>query len=76
MATVVNTVLSPRQTSHVRVDTEAATVELDHLYGYDDDAGRVTPAPGAEEAVERAWSAAPAGTASSHLAQLAAVLGA
>jgi hypothetical protein len=36
MATITNSAISPRQTSRLRFDTEAATVELEHLYGYDD----------------------------------------
>ncbi|MCK0118607.1 Gfo/Idh/MocA family oxidoreductase [Isoptericola sp. S6320L] len=55
MASITNSLLSPRQTSALRVDTERATVELEHLYGYDDDAWRVTAAPGHED-VLRAWS--------------------
>lgn len=34
LASVVNSVLSRRQESYVRVDLTAATVELRHLYGY------------------------------------------
>ncbi|GAA1007535.1 oxidoreductase [Acrocarpospora pleiomorpha] len=34
MASVVNSVLSPREESYLRFDFSAATVELRHLYGY------------------------------------------
>jgi hypothetical protein len=36
-ATVVNSVVSPRQVSALRFGFERATVELSHLYGYTDD---------------------------------------
>ncbi|MFD2354413.1 Gfo/Idh/MocA family oxidoreductase [Nonomuraea ferruginea] len=45
VASVVNSVLSPRETSVLRFDFERATVELEHLYGYTDADWSVTPAP-------------------------------
>jgi predicted dehydrogenase len=57
VASVVNSVLSPREESHLRFDFEHATVEVTHLYGYGDDDWRVTPAPGHED-VLAAWQAA------------------
>ena len=56
LATVVNSVVSPRQVSALRFDYEWATVELEHLYGYTDADWRVTPAPG-HEAVAARWAA-------------------
>lgn len=49
LATVVNSLLSPRETSRLRFDFEYATVELEHLYGYRQEHWRFTPAPGHEE---------------------------
>ncbi|MET7401887.1 Gfo/Idh/MocA family oxidoreductase [Dactylosporangium sp. NPDC005572] len=72
VASVVNSVLSPREESRLRFDFERATVELTHLYGYGDDNWRVTPAPGHEAVVTAEWSG-PAGP-SGHRAQFAAVL--
>jgi predicted dehydrogenase len=72
VATVVNSVLSPRQVSTVRFDYAHATVELEHLYGYTDADWRVTPAPG-HEAVAARWSADPAPGRSGHSGQLTAV---
>jgi predicted dehydrogenase len=46
---VVNSLLSPRETSRLRFDFEYATVELEHLYGYREEHWRFTPAPGHEE---------------------------
>jgi predicted dehydrogenase len=48
VASVVNSVLSPREESYLRFDFEHASVEVRHLYGYTDDDWRITPAPGRE----------------------------
>ncbi|MER5437188.1 Gfo/Idh/MocA family oxidoreductase [Streptomyces sp. NPDC002790] len=69
LGTVVNSVLSPDETSRIRIDCEKATVELTHLYGHGNDDWRYTPAPGSQQP--------PAPTAdvpSSHTAQLTALL--
>jgi predicted dehydrogenase len=76
VASVVNSVLSPREETYLRFDFERATVELTHLYGYSDDNWRVTAAPGWESEVRAAWAAGEQGTASGHGAQFAAVLSA
>ncbi|PSK93837.1 putative dehydrogenase [Haloactinopolyspora alba] len=74
VATVVNSLLSPRETSYLRFDFEHATVEVEHLYGYRDDDWRVTPTPEHADAVAAAWADGPAGRPSGHAAQLGAVL--
>jgi predicted dehydrogenase len=74
VATVVNSVVSPRERSYLRFDFEHATVELDHLYGYSDENWRVTAAPGHTDEVAAAWAAGPTGVPSGHKAQVAAVL--
>jgi predicted dehydrogenase len=78
IASVVNSVVSPREESYLRFDFERATVELTHLYGYGDDDWRVTPAAGSEGPVLDAWKAheAQSGIRSGHRAQFAAVLAA
>ena len=63
VASVVNSVLSPREESYLRFDFERATVEVTHLYGYDDDDWRITPAPGSDEEVLAAWAQATGGPA-------------
>lgn len=73
VASVVNSLLSPRETSVLRLDFEHATVELEHLYGYTDADWTVTPAPGHEDVAKR-WSASRGGDSSGHSAQLTAVL--
>lgn len=74
VASIVNSVLSPREESYLRFDFERATVELTHLYGYNDDNWRITPARGFDTEVRAAWQAGEQGVASGHRAQLAAVL--
>lgn len=51
IATIINSVISPRETSYTRLDFENATVELEHLYGYSDANWTVTAAPGRQDAV-------------------------
>jgi len=72
LASVVNSLVSPRQTSAVRFDFECATVEVEHLYGHADHNWRFTAAPG-QEVVEDAWKKCSADVASGHAAQLAAI---
>ncbi|MDQ3627229.1 MAG: Gfo/Idh/MocA family oxidoreductase [Actinomycetota bacterium] len=74
VASVINSVVSPREESYLRFDFERATVELTHLYGYGDDDWRVTAAPGFEEPVATAWKAGSHGVVSSHEAQFRAVV--
>ncbi|WP_327420976.1 Gfo/Idh/MocA family oxidoreductase [Streptomyces sp. NBC_01527] len=69
LATVVNSVLSPDETSRIRIDCERATVELTHLYGHSNDDWRYTSAPGAPQPPAPA-----ADVPSSHTAQLTALL--
>ncbi|MGW0810188.1 Gfo/Idh/MocA family protein [Nonomuraea sp. NPDC002799] len=73
VATVVNSVVSPRQTSELRFDYEHATVEVAHLYGYTDDDWTITPAPG-HEAVADLWAPGHTTVPSGHEGWLAAVL--
>jgi predicted dehydrogenase len=74
VASVVNSVLSPREESYLRFDFEHATVELRHLYGYTDAGWRLTPAPGHEDEVRAVWEAGPSNIRSEHLAQFREVV--
>lgn len=74
VASVVNSVVSPREESYLRFDFEHATVELTHLYGYDDGDWRLTPAKGHEEKVLTAWESGPSNVKSNHLAQFREVV--
>ncbi|MQA84554.1 MAG: gfo/Idh/MocA family oxidoreductase [Streptosporangiales bacterium] len=73
VATVANSVLSPRQESYLRFDFERATVELSHLYGYGDDDWRISPAPGFGEQVLDAWKSGEWGLRSGHRTQIALI---
>jgi hypothetical protein len=44
LLSIVNSLLSPRETSFLRFDFDDATVELEHVYGYDNSHWRWTPA--------------------------------
>ncbi|UAJ79220.1 Gfo/Idh/MocA family oxidoreductase [Leifsonia sp. ZF2019] len=75
IVSVVNSILSPRETSYLRFDFRDATVEVEHLYGYSNSDWRWTPAPGVDPARARAW-APEKDLASSHTAQLAQLIAA
>lgn len=55
VAQVVTSAVCPRQTSSIRIDTQKATVTVDHLYGHGHDNWRITPAPGFEDEAA-AWA--------------------
>lgn len=74
LATITNSLLSPRETSYLRFDFDHATVELEHLYGYGDPNWKVTPVPGHEDEVRAAWESGPKGMNSGHGAQLTAIM--
>ena len=73
MMSVTNSLLSPREESYLRFDLTDATVELRHVYGYDNADWTWTPAPHVAPAVAAGWPPVEAG-ASSHTAQLGALL--
>lgn len=73
IATIMNSVISPRETSQLRLDFEHATLELEHLYGYDNHHWTLTPAPGSEELAEW-WAAAETNIPSGHNAQYGVIL--
>lgn len=49
VATMINSLLSPKELSRIRIDSTGGTLEVDHVYGYSDDDWTFTPAP--DEAV-------------------------
>ena len=55
VASVITSLLSPREVSSIRIDTELATVTVDHLYGHGHDNWRITPAPGVDSALVATW---------------------
>lgn len=48
VAQVVTSAVSPRETSSIRIDTQKATITVDHVYGHGHENWRITPAPGFE----------------------------
>jgi predicted dehydrogenase len=75
MVSFVNSALSPRQQSFVRLDFQQATVELTCLYGYTNEDWRYSIATNAPYADDLArWGTIPAAIPSSHGTQLAAFL--
>jgi hypothetical protein len=56
VATAVSSTLCPRETSHVRVDCERATVEVEHLYGHATENWRITPAPDVPAEQAAGWA--------------------
>ncbi|MFC7788385.1 Gfo/Idh/MocA family protein [Microbacterium sp. MAHUQ-60] len=52
VAQVITSAVSPRETSSIRIDTQKATVTVDHLYGHGHDDWRITAAPGFEAEAE------------------------
>ena len=73
VASIVTSVLSPREESHLRFDFERATVEVTREPGRGDH-WRVTAAPGHGATVLAAWNAAGNGRRGDHGTQFAEVL--
>jgi predicted dehydrogenase len=75
VASIVNSALSPRQETYIRLDYQKATIELTHLYSYTRDNWRFTLSPSAQEeanSLSQAWQSFPPDVGSTHAAQLAA----
>ena len=68
-ASIVNSTVCPRQETYLRLDCERATVELTHLYAYQQENWRFTPAEG-QSALQAAWDKFPPDVGSTHAAQL------
>lgn len=73
IASIVNSLLSPREASYLRFDFDRATVEVEHLYGYSNADWRWTPAPGLDPADVAGW-APDIEAPSTHATQLTMVL--
>jgi predicted dehydrogenase len=73
MVSVVNSVLSPREVSYLRFDFTDATVEVSHLYGYDNSHWTWTPRSGVAEEQATAWLPT-TDVRSGHAVQLASFL--
>jgi predicted dehydrogenase len=75
LGSIVNSALSPRQETYLRIDYQHATVELKHLYGYTRDNWLLTPMlPGQDDNLLQTWQSAPPDVGSTHGAQLNALV--
>lgn len=75
LGSIVNSALSPRQESYLRLDYQRATAEVRTLYRYANADWRFTALPGDEgDALTAAWQALDCDRPGSHTAQLAALL--
>jgi predicted dehydrogenase len=75
MGSVTNSVLSPRQESHLRLDFQRATVEVTALYRYTNANWRYSiPDGSSDQDALAGWQAIPADAPGSHGAQLAQIL--
>lgn len=71
VGSIVNSALSPRQETYLRLDYQRATVELTHLYSYTRDNWKLTPVPPAQDdGLLQAWHSFPPDIGSTHGAQL------
>ncbi len=52
VGTVINSLLSPRELSRIRIDTTGGTLEVGHVYGYSDADWTFHPVPGAADAAK------------------------
>lgn len=74
IATAVSSVLSPRETSYVRIDTELATVEVEHLYGHSGHNWQITPARGVAAEQSASWALPAVDEPSGHVPLVRAVI--
>lgn len=56
VASVMTTVLAPRESSLIRIDTEHATIELEHLYGHNHASWKLTPARHVTAETTASWA--------------------
>jgi predicted dehydrogenase len=71
VGSIVNSALSPRQETYLRLDYQRATVELTHLYSYTRDHWKLTPVPPVQDDdLLQAWHSFPPDVGSTHGAQL------
>lgn len=74
LASIVNSALSPRQETFLRLDYQRATVEVQTLYRYTNAHWRLTPLPSMQETLASAWQVIPCDRMGSHEAQLGVLL--
>ena len=55
IAQVVTSAVSPRETSSIRIDTQKATITVDHLYGHGHENWKITKAPHVDRDEAAEW---------------------
>jgi len=73
-ASIVNSALSPRQETYLRLDFQKATVELRYLYFYDNSHWTFTAAPDVPESELASWDQIARDVRAHHSAQLTSLL--
>lgn len=56
VAQVTTSAVSPREKSFIRIDTQKATITVDHLYGHGHENWSITKAPHIDDAEAAAWA--------------------
>lgn len=56
VAQLATSAVAPRETSSIRIDTQKATITVDHLYGHGHENWKITPAPHVSEDEAAAWT--------------------
>ena len=56
VAQVVSSAVSPRETSSIRIDTQKATITVDHLYGHGHENWNITKAPHIADEEAATWA--------------------
>lgn len=70
LATILTSAVSPESVTHLRIDTELATLRLTHLYRYRNSDWTCTPAEGVDEGVSNTWANDAADEETNHLSQM------
>ncbi len=74
VASIVNSVLSPRQETYIRIDAQHATLELTHLYSYKNESWRFTAGTTADPAAFGRLAALPPDVPADHVALVGGLL--
>lgn len=56
LASVITSAVSPRQLSSIRIDTDKATITVEHVYGHGHENWSITPALGIDEREAAGWA--------------------
>ena len=74
LGSIINSSVSPREVSTIRLDFQQATIELEHLYHYNNEDWRISPISTVSESVQDGWNQFPTNVYAHQDAQLTGVL--